>query len=101
MRMRPAPHMNSVVWLLWHMARAEDVFINIVIRRGDQILDDQWMKRLRIAWRNIGTGMTESDVADLSEQIDLAAVAEYRNAVGTSVRQIYGGSAPARPDGQC
>jgi len=83
------------------MARAEDVFINIVIRRGDQILDDQWMKRLRIAWRNIGTGMTESDVADLSEQIDLAAVAEYRNAVGTSVRQIYGGSAPARPDGQC
>jgi hypothetical protein len=95
MRMRPAPHMNSVVWLLWHMARAEDVFINIVIRQGIQILDDQWMKRLRIARRDIGTGMTESEVADLSEHIDLAAVAEYRSAVGKSVRQFV---AEMRPD---
>jgi len=95
MRMRPAPHMNSVVWLLWHMARAEDVFINIVIRRGIQILDDQWMKRLRIGWRDIGTGMTESEVAALSEQIDLAVVTEYRNAVGESVRQFV---ADLRPD---
>src|SRR5262249_46521938 len=88
MRMRPAPHMNSVARLLWHMARAEDVFINIVIRRGIQTLDDQWIKRLRIGRRDIGTGMTESEVADLSEQIDLAAVTEYRSAVGKSVRQF-------------
>src|SRR5262249_55073143 len=95
MRMRSAPHMNSVVWLLWHMARAEDVFINIVIRRGIQILDDQWIKRLRIWRRDIGTGMTESEVADLSEQIDLAAVTEYRSAVGKSVRQFV---ADLRPE---
>lgn len=94
MRMRPGPHMNSVVWLLWHMARAEDVFINIVIRRGIQILDDQWMKRLRIGRRDIGTGMTESEVADLSEQIDLTAVAEYRSTVGKSVREFVAGLRP-------
>ena len=88
MRMRPQPRMNSVAWLLWHMARSEDVFINIVIKRDIQLLDDQWMKRLRIERRDIGTGMTESEVADLSEQIDLAAVAEYRSAVGKSVRQF-------------
>ena len=25
MRRRPHPHLNSIAWLLWHMARSEDM----------------------------------------------------------------------------
>lgn len=31
LRVRPGPELNSVVWLLWHMARTEDVAVNLVV----------------------------------------------------------------------
>ena len=46
MRMRPGPHMNSVVWLVWHMARAE--------RRSD-----------------IGTGMSQKSPTSARRLISL------------------------------
>ena len=86
MRLRPAKGMNSVAWLLWHMARAEDVFVNVVIRAADQVYREDWLKRLNVSHRDIGTGMTEDEVAELSEQIDIAAAREYRDEVGRQVR---------------
>ena len=30
---------SPLVWLLWHMARTEDVAINVVVAGSDQVLD--------------------------------------------------------------
>jgi hypothetical protein len=30
LRVIPRPGFNSIVWLLWHMARTEDVAVNVV-----------------------------------------------------------------------
>ena len=57
MRARPGAHLNSLVWLLWHMARTEDVAVNLVVVGRAQVLDDRWTKRMNIPWRTIGTGM--------------------------------------------
>ena len=35
LRMRPGPGLNSLVWLLWHMARTEDVAVNLVVAARD------------------------------------------------------------------
>ena len=40
MRMRPGPGLNSLVWLLWHMARTEDAAVNPVVAARPQVLDD-------------------------------------------------------------
>ena len=56
LRARPAPGDNSVLWLLWHMARTEDASVNLVVASGRQVLDDDWIRRLGVTWRHIGTG---------------------------------------------
>src|SRR5437867_848132 len=88
MRRRPAKGLNSLVWLLWHMARVEDVAVNLVVTDGRQVLDDDWIVRLNVPWRHIGTGMTEAEVGELSERTDVAAVREYRSAVRGRTRDV-------------
>lgn len=34
MRMRPGTGLNSLIWLLWHMARTEDTVVNSVVAGG-------------------------------------------------------------------
>ena len=67
MRVRPADGLNSLVWLLWHMARTEDAAVNLVVAHGRQVLDDDWTRRMNVPSRTIGTGMTDGEVADLTE----------------------------------
>jgi hypothetical protein len=88
MRMLPGPGLNSLVWLLWHMARTEDAAVNLIVARRDQVLDSAWVRRMNVPWRNIGTGMTADEVAAMSASADVAAVRAYRAAVGLRTREV-------------
>lgn len=88
MRARPGKGLNSLVWLLWHMARTEDVAVNLVVSEGRQVLDDDWARRMNVPWRIIGTGMTDGEVAELTERADVDAVRAYRTAVGRRTRDV-------------
>jgi hypothetical protein len=95
MRARPVKGVNSILWLLWHMARTEDAAVNLVVHGGRQVLDDAWTRRMRVDRRDIGTGMTDDEVSDLSANADIAAVWAYRSAVGARTREVVG---RLRPD---
>ena len=95
MRLRAAKGMNSLAWLLWHMARTEDVSVNRVITDGRQVFDESWASRLGVSRSDIGTGMTDEEVAELTEQIDVAAARAYRSAVGRQTREVVQAVAPA------
>jgi hypothetical protein len=74
---------NSIAWLLWHMARCEDVAVNTVLRGVTEVLDrEHWLARLGVIRRQIGTGETRADVRQFSEQVDVDALRAYRAAVG-------------------
>ena len=88
LRLRPADNQNSLAWLVWHMARCEDVAINVAIADRPQVLADGWAAKLGIDRDDIGTGMTAREVATLSEQIDLDALLAYRHAVGRQTREV-------------
>ena len=88
MRLRPGKGLNSLAWLLWHMARTEDVNVNLVVRDGRQVWDDAWARRLNVARPDIGTGMSEDEVEELSQALDLSAAREYRSAVGRRTREV-------------
>ena len=88
MRMRPGPGLNSLVWILWHMARTEDAAVNAVVAGLDQVLDDEWVRRMNVPWRIIGTGMTDDEVTDVTTRADVAAVHAYRSAVGLRTRAV-------------
>ena len=91
MRIRPGKGVNSLVWLLWHMARTEDVAVNLVVAGGDQVLDDAWIRRMNVPWRIIGTGMTEDEVAEMTARADVTAVRAYRSEVGIRTREVVQG----------
>src|SRR5919201_1303940 len=90
MRVRPREDLNSLAWLMWHIARAEDIMVNLLIAGRPQVFDDAWAKRLGATRRDFGIGMTSPEVTDLTRQVELGALREYRDAVGRRTRDIVG-----------
>lgn len=94
MRVRPREDLNSLAWLMFHIARAEDVFVNTLLAGRPQVFDDAWSKRLGVTRRDFGFGMTSAEVNELTQQVDIGALREYRDAVGHRTREIVGGFKP-------
>ncbi len=80
---------HSIAWLIWHMARIEDVTMNLLVAGSPQILHrDNWFERMKITARDTGNEMAEAGVAKLSAAIDIKALRGYRLAVGRRTREI-------------
>lgn len=91
MRVRPREDLNSIAWLMFHIARAEDVMVNVMLAGRPQVFEDGWGKRLGVTRRDFGIGMTSAEVTELTQQVDVAALREYRDAVGRSTREVVSG----------
>ena len=82
----PAPGQNSIVWLLWHITRIEDMTINHLTLRQPQIWNHEWAGRLGFPRPECGAGMDQAEVAAFSTQICLPELLAYRAAVGHCTR---------------
>src|SRR5215468_10563994 len=83
LRHRPRSDLNSIAWIVWHMARCEDFGVQRLVSYRPQIFDYQgWMARLHVPLRDCGTGMTDDEVTALSARVDLAALRAYWTGVG-------------------
>ena len=50
LRFQPALHANFIEWIVWHMARVEDRWVNLVLRQEDDIwVTRGWHKRFGMA----------------------------------------------------
>lgn len=88
LRRIPQKCIHSIAWLIWHIARIEDVTMNLLIAGDQQILlRDNWLQRMKITSRDTGNTMDEEGVADLSARIDIEALRAYRLAVGRRTRE--------------
>ena len=94
MRVRPREDLNSLAWLMWHIARAEDIMVNAMLAAQPQVFDDAWKKRLGVTRPDFGIGMTSAEVTQLTGQIDPGALRAYRDAVGLRTRELVGGFKP-------
>jgi len=88
LRGRPHPGVNTVAWLLWHSARIEDVALNRFLADRPQVLDAGWLERLAVPRRDVGTGMKEAEVDELSARIDLQALKGYWDAVTARTLEV-------------
>jgi hypothetical protein len=69
---------NSIAWLLWHIARCEDVGINRMVTDGIQVFDNnRWIEKLNIDRKDIGTGMSFLEVQNFSDQINIKELLNY------------------------
>ena len=95
LRLSPAPGMASVAWEVWHVARCEDAAVNALVADRPQVLDEPgWPRRLGVARRDIGTGMTPEEVAAFNALIDLAALRAYLEAVKKRTREVVAALPP-------
>lgn len=76
LRCRPRPGVNSLAWLLYHMARCEDIAVSRLVA-GCPTLLAQGRWDLGLAARDIGTGMTGDEVDAFGERIDVPALRAY------------------------
>jgi DinB superfamily len=79
---RPGDTGNSIAWLVWHLARVEDVVINGLVRGEPQVLaSGDWERRMGVPDQRVGTGFEPTEVAELGRAADVTAVDGYWQAV--------------------
>jgi hypothetical protein len=100
MRARPREDLNSLAWLMWHIARAEDIFANVILSGRDQVLDEEWLGRLKTARRDFGIGMTKPEVSELTAAVDVTALRAYRDAVGRRTQEVIRAFGPGDFQGE-
>ncbi|MFZ9858264.1 MAG: DinB family protein [Roseiflexaceae bacterium] len=89
MRQRPHQRVNSIAWVMWHIARVEDAGLNRFVMQQPQVLDSgDWTTQMNLPWRHHGGEMTLSEVDELSARIDLDGLHRYMQAVQTRTRAI-------------
>jgi hypothetical protein len=80
---------HSVAWLLWHMARCEDITMNLLAAGSPQVLNQgRWLEQMKITIRDTGNAMSREEIAQFSAAIDIAALRAYRVAVGRRTREV-------------
>jgi hypothetical protein len=85
----PAGGEHSIAWNVWHIARIEDVTMNLLAAGSDQLyFNDGWFERMNIPFRHSGNSMSAEDVFSLSAGIDIEALRAYRVAVGRRTREV-------------
>jgi hypothetical protein len=83
----PKGEEHSIAWLMWHLARCEDITMNVLAAGRPQVVE-KWQAKLKIDAKDTGNAMTHTEIGKLSERIDLAALRGYRAAVGRVTREI-------------
>ncbi len=84
----------TIAWNIWHITRIEDITSNILIQEKEQVLNEDWLKRLGVTATDTGNAMTDEEILDLSKSIDMEELKNYRKAVGVRTRGIIEGLTP-------
>jgi hypothetical protein len=88
-RIIPAKFRHSIVWIIWHLARIEDITMNLLVAGKTQIFNkSNWFDRIGIKNCQTGNGMNVSEIAGISKKIDIGSLRAYRMAVGRNTRKI-------------
>ncbi len=90
---------HSIAWILWHLARIEDVTMNLLAAGSPQLfLQENWPARLNVPYRDTGNATDMDYIRTLSAGIDLAQLLAYRRAVGRRTRRIVEDLQPGELD---
>jgi hypothetical protein len=95
-RQIPRSSENSILWNIWHIARIEDVVMNILVAGTEQVfIEGEWQAELGIGVRDTGNAMPAELILRLSQKIQIPALRAYRVAVGRRTRKIVKQLPPA------
>jgi hypothetical protein len=80
---------HSIAWMLFHIARIEDIAMNLLVAGTPQLyLKEGWAKKLKSIIPHSANKMNNDGVARLSAALDMRALRAYRIAVGQRTRTL-------------
>ena len=78
---------HSLLWILWHITRIEDITMRILVEDVEQeYLSGGWIEQLASPVHHTGNDTPLADILSISQGIDPQALTDYRNAVGRNTR---------------
>ena len=84
----------TIAWNLWHIARIEDITMNLLIAEDTQVLNDAWLNKMETRVTDTGNAMTDDEIIALSKELNKAELLNYRQAVGIRSREILSSLRP-------
>jgi hypothetical protein len=88
---------HSIAWILFHIARVEDITMNMLVAGTSQLyIQDKWAGKLKSTIHHSANKMDNESVENLSSVLDIDALRDYRLAVGRRTREIVKQIQPGR-----
>jgi len=86
----PTSKDETIAWVVWHIARIEDLAMNILVDNAEQIFNQQWKNKINVNITDTGNALSDDEIMSLSKNINFEELLSYRNAVGRQAREIIG-----------
>jgi uncharacterized damage-inducible protein DinB len=81
---RPKSHSNSIVFLMWHLARVEDLWINRLLKSGKELYESEnWYQKFKTTAQDMGGFFDEAKLASWPVP-ELGLLKQYKAAVRKS-----------------
>jgi hypothetical protein len=84
----PTSKDETIAWAVWHIARIEDLTMNILVNNDNQVFDELWKKRMNIVVSDTANAMTDDEIMEFSKRINIDELLNYRDTVGLKSREI-------------
>lgn len=84
----PTKKDETIAWHIWHIARIEDITMNILVANGAQVFNSDWQSQMEVDIADTANAMTDEKIISFSAQINQTALFAYRAAVGKKSRKI-------------
>lgn len=85
----PPKSEHSIAWIIWHLARIEDVTMNILIAGCQQVYwQDNWLQRINISFHHTGNSIGLREIHEMSQTVNLQELRSYRTSVGKKTVEI-------------
>ncbi len=79
---------ETIAWVLWHTARIEDLTMNYLAARQEQLFDSGWQQAMRVDNTDTGNAWSDDEILQFSHEVDIKALLNYRRQVSLRTRTI-------------
>jgi hypothetical protein len=88
-RVIPIGEEHSLIWILWHISRIEDMTMQVLIAGSDQeYLRGGWVEKLASPIHHTGNSGPPQDVVALTQKVNPKMLLQYRDKVGQNTRTL-------------
>lgn len=87
-KVMPTKDDETIAWVMWHLARIEDLTMNVLVKQGEQIFNEQLQEKLKVRVKDTGNAWSDEEIIEFSKSVNIKELLEYRKTVGIRTREI-------------